>query len=51
MFGIALLHQSVDRFHLNLAGSLGNDFAIKTCSVGDLLAIPFLKLKNRACIK
>ena len=51
MFGIVLLHQSADRFHLNLAGSLTNDFAIKTCSVCDLLVIPFLKLKNHACIK
>ena len=30
MFWVVLLHQSVDRFHLNLVGSLTTDFAIKT---------------------
>ena len=35
MFGIVLLRQSVDRFHLNLAGSLTTDFVVQCC---DLLA-------------
>ena len=33
MFGIVLLRQSVDRFHLNLAGSLTTDFVVQCCDL------------------
>ena len=36
MFGIVLLRQSVDRFHLNLAGSLTTDFVVQCCDLAGI---------------